>query len=107
MGFWTRPLAFMERCRRRFGKRFTVQLPLAPPFVYLSEPDQLKQMFTAPPEVLHPGRGARVLEPLVGSNSVILLDESAHMEQRKLRNTVNGHVKRYKARVLAGDQYQP
>ena len=29
------------------------------------------------------------------------------MEQRKLRNTVNGHVKRYKARVLAGDQYQP
>ena len=84
MGFWTRPLAFMERCRRRFGKRFTVQLPLAPPFVYLSEPDQLKQMFTAPPEVLHPGRGARVLEPLVGSNSVILLDEAAHMEQRKL-----------------------
>jgi cytochrome P450 len=34
--------------------------------------------------VLHPGEGARVLEPVVGKNSVILLDEAAHMEQRKL-----------------------
>ena len=41
-------------------------------------------MFTAPPEVLHPGEGARILEPVVGKNSVILLDEGAHMSQRKL-----------------------
>ena len=41
-------------------------------------------MFTAPPEVLHPGEGARVLEPVVGRNSVILLDERAHLSQRKL-----------------------
>jgi cytochrome P450 len=84
MGFWTRPLAFFERCRARYGKRFTIHLPLAPPFVYLSEPDQVKEMFQAAPEVLHPGEGAKVLEPLIGANSVILLDESAHMEQRKL-----------------------
>jgi cytochrome P450 len=38
----------------------------------------------APPDVLHPGEGAKVLEPLVGRNSVILLDEDPHMEQRKL-----------------------
>ena len=41
-------------------------------------------MFTAPPEVLHPGEGARILEPIVGTNSVILLDEGDHLEQRKL-----------------------
>jgi cytochrome P450 len=34
--------------------------------------------------VLHPGEGASVLEPVVGSNSVILLDERAHLSQRKL-----------------------
>jgi cytochrome P450 len=34
--------------------------------------------------VLHPGIGSRVLEPLVGRHSVILLDEGPHMEQRKL-----------------------
>ena len=84
IGFWTRPLPYLERCRARYGKRFTIRLPLAPPFVMLSDPAEVKQVFTAPPDVLHPGSGARVLEPVVGSNSVILLDGAAHMEQRKL-----------------------
>ena len=84
IGFWKRPLAFLERCRARYGKRFTIRLPLAPPFVMISDPGEIKQVFTAPPDVLHPGEGARVLEPVVGANSVILLDEAAHMEQRKL-----------------------
>jgi cytochrome P450 len=84
IGFWTRPLAFLERCRERYGKRFTLRLPAAPPFVMIADPDEIKQVFTAPPDVLRPGEGARVLEPIVGRNSVLLLDEDAHMEQRKL-----------------------
>ena len=36
----------------------------------------------APPDVLHPGEGAKVLEPLVGKNSVILLDEGPHIDGR-------------------------
>jgi cytochrome P450 len=84
IGFWTRPLAYLERCRARYGKRFTLRMPLDPPLVVLTEPDQVKEIYTAPPDVLHPGEGARVLQPLVGANSVILLDEDAHMEQRKL-----------------------
>jgi len=59
-------------------------MPLAPPFVMLSSPAEVKEVFTAPPDVLHPGEGAKVLEPVVGRNSVILLDGGAHMEQRKL-----------------------
>ncbi len=81
---WARPLAFPERCRARYGRRFTIRFPMAPPFVMLSDPEEVKQVFTAPPDVLHPGEGARVLEPVVGSNSVILLDGDAHMRQRKL-----------------------
>src|SRR5262245_23947610 len=84
VGMWTRPFAYTERCRARYGKRFTVHFPMAPPFVVMSDPDEIKEVFMAPPDVLHPGEGARVLEPLVGKNSVILLDEAAHMEQRKL-----------------------
>jgi cytochrome P450 len=84
VAFWTRPLAFLERCRARYGSRFTLRLLTAPPFVILSNPDEIKEVFTAPADVLHPGEGARVLEPVVGQNSVILLDEEAHMEQRKL-----------------------
>jgi cytochrome P450 len=84
MGFWSRPTAFLERCRRRYGKRFTVRIIGAPPFVALSEPDQIKQLFGAPPDVLHPGEGARILEPILGANSVLLLDEAPHLEQRRL-----------------------
>ena len=54
------------------------------PTGYMIYPDEIKELFMAPPDVLHPGEGARVLEPVVGANSVILLDEAAHMEQRKL-----------------------
>jgi cytochrome P450 len=84
IGWWVRPVAFMERARARYGKRFTVRLVATPPFVMLSEPDQLKALFAAPPDVLHPGEGARILEPVVGSKSLILLDEAEHLEQRKL-----------------------
>ena len=84
IGFWTRPLAYLERLRARYGKRFTTRFPLAPPFVIITEPEQVKQIYTAPADVLHPGEGAKVLEPVVGLNSVILLDGDAHIEQRKL-----------------------
>src|SRR5918999_2468265 len=84
MGWWHRPTAFMERCRARYGRRFTIRLLAQPPFVMISDPDELKELFRAPPDVLHPGEGARILEPVVGRNSVILLDEGDHLEQRKL-----------------------
>jgi cytochrome P450 len=84
LGTWTRPTPFLDRHRARYGKRYTVRLFAQPPFVVLSDPDDIKQVLMAPPDVLHPGEGARILEPLVGPNSLILLDEDAHMEQRKL-----------------------
>jgi cytochrome P450 len=80
---WTRPAASLERLRH-YGKRITVRLPFQPPFVMLWDPAEIKEVFTAPPEVLHPGEGASILAPLVGHNSVILLDEQAHLEQRRL-----------------------
>src|SRR5437764_1215824 len=84
VAWWSRPIAFQERCRARYGKRFTVRLLGQSPFVMLSDPDEIKQIFQAPPDVLHPGEGAYVLEPVVGRYSVILLDEDPHIEQRKL-----------------------
>jgi cytochrome P450 len=83
MATWTRPAASLEGLRR-YGKRVTVRLPFQPPFVMLWDPGDIKEVFTAPPEVLHPGEGARILEPLIGRNSVILLDEDDHLEQRRL-----------------------
>jgi len=84
LAWWNRTVPFLERGRARYGKRFTIRLLGAPPFVLHSDPEHIKEIFTAPPEVLHPGEGAKILEPIVGTHSVILLDESRHMQQRKM-----------------------
>jgi cytochrome P450 len=84
LGMWTRPTSVLLRLRERYGKRATVQLPFQPPFVILSDPADIKELFQASPEAIHPGEGARILEPIVGRNSVILLDEKPHLEQRRL-----------------------
>jgi cytochrome P450 len=84
ISIWARPTAGIFRARQRYGKRFTVRMLGQPRFVILSDPDDIREVFQASPEVLHPGEGARVLEPILGRNSVILLDETPHLEQRKL-----------------------
>jgi cytochrome P450 len=85
LGWLTRPIPFMERCRARYGDRFTVDMgPPEGKWIFLTQPDEIREMFTAPADVLHPGEGARVLEPIVGSRSVLLLDGREHLSQRKL-----------------------
>src|SRR5436305_619176 len=71
---WTRPAASMERLRRKYGKRITVKLPFQPPFVILSDPAEIKELLQAPPDVIHPGEGARILAPIVGKQSAMLLE---------------------------------
>jgi cytochrome P450 len=55
-----------------------------PPMVVLSNPEDVKTVFTGDPAVLHAGKGNRILQPVVGRHSVLLLDQPNHMPQRKL-----------------------
>ena len=80
----TRPGPFMERARRRYGDPFTVRLEGVGNFVFVSDPEALKQIFTADPEKLRAGRANVALEPVLGSRSVLLLDGREHLRQRKL-----------------------
>jgi cytochrome P450 len=82
-GIWTRPAPSMLKLRR-FGKRATIGLPFQPPIVVLSDPADIRDLLTADPRAVHPGEGSRVLEPMLGRNSVILLDEDQHLQQRRL-----------------------
>ena len=85
VGWMLRPIPFMERCRRRYGERFTVDMgPPEGKWIFLTRPDEIREMFSAPADVLHPGEGARVLEYVVGPRSVLLLDGDEHLAQRKL-----------------------
>jgi cytochrome P450 family 135 len=82
--WFSKPLPLMERCQARYGDMFTLRLAHEDPFVFLSDPDAIKQVFTGDPQRLHAGKANRVLAPVVRNHSVLLLDEAAHMEQRKM-----------------------
>jgi len=84
LGWGARPLPFMERCRERYGDLFTLRIRNEFTWVFLSDPEDIKQVFTGDPNVLRAGEGNQVLEPVVGSRSVLLLDGPEHMTHRKL-----------------------
>ncbi len=84
LGWIARPGAFMQRCRARYGDAFSLRIAQEGTWVMLSDPGAVKQVFTGDPEVLRAGEANLILRPFVGRRSVLLLDEPAHMVQRKL-----------------------
>jgi cytochrome P450 len=82
---WTvRPLPFLRDAHRRFGDVFTVRVEPTRPWVVLAHPDAVREVFTGDPDVLRAGEGNAVLRPVLGPNSVILLDGPRHLRQRRL-----------------------
>ena len=79
------PLGFLSRQQRRFGDVFAIHFPYFGRIVYVAEPGLVKELFTADPAVFHAGEAnATVLEPALGPNSVLTLDDGPHLRQRKL-----------------------
>jgi cytochrome P450 family 135 len=82
---WVRRAQWLlQQCSARFGEIFTLQIAREGSWIVLSNPEHIKQVFTGDPKVFHAGEGNRILLPVLGEHSLLLLDESAHMEQRKL-----------------------
>jgi len=79
-----RPIPFMQTCARKYGSAFTLRWPGEPPLAFFSEPTVIKQIFTAAPERLQAGQANVVFKPIVGPNSVLLLDGARHKRERKL-----------------------
>lgn len=86
---------FMDECRERFGSLFTLDLhPLAvggpgshrepTKRVFVCDPEHIKQVFTAAPEAVLTGVTNMFLLPVVGPESILVLDEPRHLEERKL-----------------------
>jgi cytochrome P450 len=79
------PLGFLSNEQRRYGDIFSVRFPFFGRIVYVTRPDLVKAVFTGPPADFHAGEAnATVLEPALGPNSVLTLDDEPHMRQRKL-----------------------
>jgi cytochrome P450 len=74
----------MGECAQRFGETFTLTIAHEGSWVMLSNPVDVKAVFTGDPELLHAGEANRILLPILGEHSLLLLDGAEHMAQRKL-----------------------
>ena len=79
-----RPGPFLGRARERYGDTFTLTIGNEPTWVVLSDPEDVRTVFTGDPAVLHAGKGNEILAPVLGRNSLLLLDEPRHLPERKL-----------------------
>jgi cytochrome P450 family 135 len=82
---WSRSARRMlYACQDRYGDMFTIQIAYEGKWVMLADPEAVKQVFTGDPRVFHAGEGNQILAPVLGRNSLLVLDEKPHMSQRKL-----------------------
>lgn len=86
MARWVfRPLPLLRELNARYGP--TVLLPGSgsrPPMLWLGDPDAVRDLYAGDPDVLHAGEANAVMEGVLGSGSMFLLDGAAHRRERKL-----------------------
>ncbi|HEX4669335.1 MAG TPA: cytochrome P450 [Solirubrobacterales bacterium] len=82
---WTlRPLAFMNECRQKYGDSFSVRfLGFERPMVLISDPAAIKALYMERENGLPPGRNI-ILEPILGSQSLLLQEGAEHLARRRL-----------------------
>ncbi|HEX3737280.1 MAG TPA: cytochrome P450 [Solirubrobacterales bacterium] len=74
--------AMMRRIQRRYGDIFTMRMPGFGQMVVVTRPDQVKQVYTAKPDVLHAGKNP--LGEVLGRGSLFSMDEERHLNERRM-----------------------
>jgi cytochrome P450 len=81
--FWGSRDRMLQRLRDRYGPTFTVRVVPGGTLVYVTEPADVKTVFTGDPGVFRAGEANVVLRPVMGPNSVLCTDQPEHLAQRK------------------------
>jgi cytochrome P450 len=80
----TRPYPFLDDCAQRYGEIFLLRLSQTLPLVFFSNPEAIQIVFKADPNCFLVGNSNCILRPLVGDQSLLLLDGDRHQRQRQL-----------------------
>jgi cytochrome P450 len=78
------PLRLLDQCQSRYGDTFTLDVAGNGRFVMLSDPEAVREVFRADPDVLHSGEANALFIATVGRYSVLVLDEVPHARQRRV-----------------------
>ena len=78
------PRQFIGRSWRRYGDIVRFSTRFDSRFVLVFHPREIRQVFTAPADVLRAGEANALLGPVVGERSVLLLDGAEHLRHRRL-----------------------
>lgn len=85
--WWTRsPTGILDRCSRRHGPTFTLDLVGLTPgrYVFFSDPADVQEVFGASDRALLAGRNNDFMRPLVGARSLLLTDGAEYRRQRRV-----------------------
>jgi unspecific monooxygenase len=77
------PIGFQDKCSQKYGDIFTMRLSGLGSFVVISNPQAIGEIFSQDSQ-FDVGRGNAIAEPLVGRNSLMLIDGARHRRERKL-----------------------
>lgn len=77
------PLKFQDRYRQQFGDLFTMRLGKISTCVVIGDPPAVQDIFSQSSK-FDVGRGNTLAAPLVGENSLMLMDGDHHRRERKL-----------------------
>ena len=75
---------FIAACRRRYGTAFTLRVASMGTVVYLTDPADIKTVFSGDPRVYHAGEANSMLRGLLGDTSVLVVDGDVHRDRRRL-----------------------
>ncbi len=78
------PLQYLERNAHRYGDRFRGSFLRFPNIVFLSDPEALEKLFTENPEQFDGGCANTLIKPILGNNSLLMLDGERHKRHRQL-----------------------
>jgi len=109
----TRPYPYLDECAEKYGDTFTMKLSGFKPLVFLGNPQAVKEVFADNGTLFDAGRGNLIVQPLMGDNSVLVLDGDRHKRERKMLMPPfhGGRVKSYAKTICeitleAGNEWQ-
>ena len=80
---WTlRPYPYLYECQRRYGDAFTLRLHALGDVVMLADPRDVESVFRMDPDHGRTGEANALMTPIVGADSLFVLDGEQHRRRR-------------------------